>query len=241
VYQLSLLNFVHMFRDAFDCSDKVDPSDTNCPPAARTTYGGPSALTRTAFSNWSLSGIILFQTGTPFSVINNGSVANGVSRQDNAGLLIGDAASSYPDLTTHSVPCSPLGKHAIVSGTFGPLLGNPCRFQAPRGLTQGNSGRNYLNNPGRTNFDFALLRTFKTWRETDIQFRAEVFNVFNHTQFILYDPNKGNTSANTVSCYGDAANGYSAAASTCNTANGFLRPIEAHRPRTMQFGLKWEF
>jgi hypothetical protein len=240
VYRLPLLTWVRGFHDAVTCSDEMDESDANCPLDKRSSYGGPSNLANILFSDWSLSGITLFQTGTPFSVVSNGSVTNGVSRPDNAGLLIGDSADSYPDRATTG-GCLRLPRQEPISGTFGPLLENPCEFQAPRGLTQGNAGRNSMNNPGRTNLDVAMLRTFKTWKETDIQFRAEAFNVLNHTQFVIYDPNKGNTSSNTVSCYGDVTTGYSAGAGSCESANGFLRPIEAHRPRTMQFGLKLEF
>jgi hypothetical protein len=206
-------------------------------------YGGPSKAAEFAFTGWSLSGITLFQTGTPFSVVNNGS-PNGVSVLDNAGLLIGGSADSYADVNPHPSACTIAFPSVDINhepGTFAPIRGNPCLFQAPRGLTQGNTGRNFLNNPNRTNFDVALLRTFKTPFETNLQFRAEAFNVFNHTQFITYDANRGNTAANTVSCYGDADTNYSAGAASCLTGNAFLRPIEAHRPRTLQFGLKFEF
>ena len=241
VYQLPLLGLVHQFHDAVNCSDRlVADGDSNCPVGGRRSYGGPSRLARLAFSNWSLSAIILSQTGSPFSVVNNQS-PNGVSVLDNAGLLIGGTADSYADRSTKGVPCVRVPAQLPVTGTFGPLLGNPCRFQAPRGLTQGNTGRNYLNNPSRTNFDFAFLRNIKAIHEANLQFRAEVFNAFNHTQFVIYDPNKGNTAANTISCYGDASTGFSAGAPNCEASNGFLRPIEAHRPRTMQFGLKMDF
>ena len=33
-------------------------------------------------------------------------------------------------------------------------------FVAPRGLTFGNAGRNFLNNPHRTNFDLSILKHF---------------------------------------------------------------------------------
>ncbi len=45
-----------------------------------------------------------------------------------------------------------------------------------------------------------------------LDFRAEAFNVFNHTQFRIYDPVLGNQANNTVSCYGSegSADAYSA-------------------------------
>jgi hypothetical protein len=244
VYQLPGLAFVRLLNNVFGCSSShIASDDINCPPASRVAYGGPSKAAEFAFTGWSLSGITLFQTGTPFSVVNNGS-PNGVSVLDNAGLLIGGSADSYADVNPHPSACTIAFPSVDINhepGTFAPIRGNPCLFQAPRGLTQGNTGRNFLNNPNRTNFDVALLRTFKTPFETNLQFRAEAFNVFNHTQFITYDANRGNTAANTVSCYGDADTNYSAGAASCLTGNAFLRPIEAHRPRTLQFGLKFEF
>jgi hypothetical protein len=145
------------------------------------------------------------------------------------------------------------------TGAEGPLLGNPCRFIAPRGLTQGSAGRNYLNNPTRINSDLAILKDLKTWHETSLQLRAEAFNVFNQTQFVIYDPNKGNTPSNTISCYGGTNQGYSAGAAgtastvanpvltpeepnaNCQASNGFLHPVEAHRPRTIQLGIKFNY
>ena len=159
--------------------------------------------------------------------------------RDNAGLALDYGPDSYPDIhPQHGAPCF---TRIVDTGAVGPILGNACQFVAPRGLTQGNAGRNYLNNPSRTNFDVAVLKETKLWQGSNLQFRAEAFNVFNNTQFMIYDPNKGNTSSNTISCYGDETTGYSAGASTCDVGNGFLHPVSAHRPRTMQFGLKLQF
>src|SRR5262249_25643999 len=152
------------------------------------------------------------QSGTPFSVVN-GASNTGISVLDNAGLALGSGADSYPDLVPGGGLCDTSGARR---GTIGPLLGNPCMFVAPRGLTQGSAGRNSMNNPSRTNFDMALFRTMTILRkEYALQFRAEMFNVFNHTQFSIYDPTRGNTGSNTISCYGDSSTNYSAGASTC--------------------------
>jgi hypothetical protein len=202
----------------------------------------PSKLARRLFDGWQVSGITTFQSGTPFNVVN-GASRTGISVLDNGGLALGLNADSYPDVVHNlmrSGTCFNIPASDNV-GTFGPLLKEPCQFVAPRGLTQGNAGRNFLNNPSRTNFDVALIKDFKTWHESSLQFRAEAFNVFNHTQFNIYDPIKGNTGSNTISCYGDSTTNYSAAAPECMAGNGFLHPVDAHRPRTLQFGLKLQF
>ena len=247
IYQLPLLHTRVLFYHATHWTYKK-PEYAQHPESAPTTekvtypkYGPPSNVTRQLLDGWSLSGITLWQTGTPFSVVNSAS-SNGISVLDNAGLALGEAADSYPDINPLKGAECGITSRTPGSGSFGPLLGNPCRFVAPRGLTQGSAGRNSLNNPGRNNWDMSLLKDFQTnWHSSHLQFRAEAFNIFNQTQFILYDPIRGNTASNTVSCYGDATTNYSAGASTCSAGNGFLHPLEAHRPRTIQFGLKFDY
>ena len=235
VYQLPLLRWAKGFSAFVHC-DYIHTKE-GIDPCATHHYGGPAAITRRLLAGWAISGITIHQSGTPFSVIN-GDSTSGIGKLDNAGLAIGLGPDSYPDIVP-GAPCT-LANSSV--GTFGPVLGDPCMFVAPRGLTQGTAGRNSLNNPARTNFDVALLKNFPLSGERyTLQFRMETFNLFNHTQFILYDPNKGNTASNTVSCYGDANTGFSAGASTCQAGNGFLHPVAAHRPRTLQFGLKLSF
>lgn len=238
MYKLPLLEFAHQFWSAFHWKQGPPSATDGNITTTYSAYSGPSKLTKTILEDWSLTGITIFQTGTPFSAINASS-SNGISVLDNAGLALGESADSYPDRITHNGFCPRYT--AEESGSFGPLLGDSCAFVAPRGLTPGDAGRNALRNPRRTNFDVALLREIRAWRETQIQFRAEAFNIFNNTQFILYDSTRGNTSSNTVSCYGDETTSYSAGAATCTTGNGFLHPVAAHRPRTLQFGVKMQF
>lgn len=209
---------------------------------------GSSRLLRALGDGWEFSGITVFQSGTPFSVINGGG-ANGISVLDNSGVANGVSAGSYPDLAKNPAPAP---KDLFNTLSFGPLLANPNLFVAPRGLTFGDAGRNFLNNPHRLNFDMSLLKHFKVTEGSFFEFRAEAFNIFNHTQFRVYDPNYGNTGSNTISCYGgqNYSAGYVAplnpatGASTgtdCITGSAFLHPVDAHRPRTVQLGLKYTF
>jgi len=237
----------------------------------------PSRASHALLDSWELSGITGYQSGTPFSVINGGSNTQ-ISTLDNAGVANGAGAGSYADVIGDPYAKPPFGGKNPQS--IGPLLLNPAAFVAPRGLTFGDSGRNFLNNPGRLNFDLALLKHFNITESSRLEFRMEVFNIFNHTQFRIYDPNLGNTANNTISCYGPGAytafsrNGqevlssssnlagpdFSAAGGTavvttfnngapttttdhtdCLTGSSFLHPVDAHRPRTMQFGVKYTF
>ena len=75
-----------------------------------------------------------------------------------------------------------------------------------------------------------------------MEFRAEAFNIFNHTQFRIYDASHpGNSGNNVANCYGDISTGYSAGATGCLVGNSFLHPVDAHDPRILQFGLKGSF
>ena len=192
---------------------------------------------------WQLSGVTTVQSGIPFTVINAGYGALGISLPDNAGVASGiTSVASFPDIVASIHDPAPIG--AENPRSFGPVLGNAAAFAAPRGLTFGNAGRNVLNNPSRWNFDMTLLKSLKVHEAASIEFRAEVFNIFNHTQFRVYDPspNFGNTASNTITCYGTES--YSAAGdpqTDCLTGNAFLHPVNAHRPRTVQFGLKMSF
>ena len=200
----------------------------------------PGSNVKTLLGGWQVSGITTFQTGTPFSVINGGG-SNGTGAADNAGVGDGLGVGSYADVVGNAKT----GKPFVAPGgnNVGPLLLNPGAFTAPRGLTFGNSGRNYLRNPTRTNFNMSLFKHFKPFKERlDIEFRAEAFNVFNHTQFRITDPaNPGNTGNNVINCYGTQTELYSAGASSCLAGNSFLHPVDAHDPRILQFGLKGQF
>ena len=229
VYQLPLKDFPRRFSDWANEKPKDDsrPKSTCC-----------STLVNELAEGWELSGVTLFQSGIPFTVINSAG-NTGISLTDNAGVSSGlGLAASYPDVIKGQP--SP-GNN---SQSFGPLIGNPSQFVAPRGLTFGDAGRNFLNNPHRLNFDLALLKHFKIRESGQLEFRAEAFNIFNHTQFRIYDvDNPGSTGNNVVSCYAGPiySAGFKGSGGDCVTGASFLHPLDAHRPRTIQLGLKLGF
>nr|WP_252263586.1 carboxypeptidase regulatory-like domain-containing protein [Paracidobacterium acidisoli] len=238
IYDLPLRRFLQHLLASID-GDPDSERQANDRPASGYLN---SHIGKLLTDHWQLSGLTLYETGTPFSVVNNGS-PSGIATQDNAGVANSTGSGSYPDLSGISArSAAPAAGNN--SRSIGPLLLNPAAFVAPRGFTFGNAGRNSLNNPSRLNFDMTLVKVFSLREGSNFEFRAEAFNVFNQTQFRIYDSTLGNQANNTVSCYGDYGTHYSAAGGNgtdCLTGSSFLHPIDAHRPRTMQFGLKYAF
>ena len=174
------------------------------------TYDLPfrgKGLSHALLGGWQWAGIMTAQTGTPFSVVN------GVYG-DSAGVADGTTGiGSFADRigNPHASPNCP----NLANGTKGVPLFNCAAFTQTQGLTFGNSGRNSLNNPPRTNLDTSVYKVFKPKENIQVQFRAEAFNVFNHTQW----------------------NGVNPYVSTTN----FLFSTGAHMPRVLQFALRITF
>ena len=185
-----------------------------------------SKIADTALGGWEYSGIMSYATGTPFSVTNG-------LFGDNAGVANGVGTGSYVDVVKGVDPYSSVPSLPLSTGS-GPLLVNPNAFADPTGLTFGNTGRNYLRNPSRFNFDMALFKNFKIKESASIQFRAEAFNIFNHTEWSGVN--------NSLTCFGPSAP-YSPIDGSCVNGSwyGFGQPSGAHLGRIWQFGLKFIF
>jgi len=65
---------------------------------------------------------------------------------------------------------------------------NPAKFSAPAYGTVGNVGRDTLVGPGYSDWDLSLLKATKLTERARLQFRAEFFNILNHTN--LQVPNE---------------------------------------------------
>ncbi|MBV9574079.1 MAG: carboxypeptidase regulatory-like domain-containing protein [Acidobacteriales bacterium] len=199
-------------------------------------------LSHTLLGGWQYSGIASWQTGTPFGVINGGFFP------DNAGVggASGVVAGSYADLIGNPRSGIPPASEAAQVG-FAGLLYNPGAYAAPRGLTFGDSGRNSLRNPSRTNFDMALFKHFAITESKAFEFRVEAFNIFNHTEFAPIAGDGGSATynggpssgTNSMSCYGGPNN--SAGDPGCVSGSPFLHLGAAHLSRILQLGAKFIF
>ena len=83
----------------------------------------------------------------------------------------------------------------LAPGFHGPLYAkkvsqwfNPAAFTAPSPGTFGNVGRDTLTGPGLSELDLALVKNTTIHERLRAQFRAEFFNVLNHSNFTTPNP-----------------------------------------------------
>jgi hypothetical protein len=133
-----------------------------------------------ALGGWQLNGITTLMTGTPFTVFDS----NDVSQQGGAPEITGFSANR-PNLVAGQNPNS--GPHSLNAWL------NASAFQRitpdPNSPVQqfGTAGRNIAQGPGYANWDFSMLKNISLTESKQFQFRAESFNILNHTNFRLPD------------------------------------------------------
>jgi hypothetical protein len=138
--------------------------------------------TNALLGGWQLTVIEHISSGFPVFIVD-GNNTSGVNFQNNGNSLI------RPDQT-----CSPnSGFHQSIGEWF-----NTNCFAAPKTLTKvingvpvtygelGNANRTPVSGPDFVNTDFSVIKRFALpWENTGLDFRAEIFNLFNHAQFGL--------------------------------------------------------
>lgn len=139
------------------------------------------------FSDWQVSGITVFATGTPFTVFNAnnalGILPGQISTVEGSQRVSVNPAGIYPLVSTPTAPNA--NAYFIVnaanSGIVGSLAANSER-----------TGSTY-------NWDTALVKNIKTFGERQrLQFRMEVFNLFNHRNFTTIPANTIGNTVNTT-------------------------------------------
>jgi hypothetical protein len=166
---------------------------------------------------WSTSLTFAAQTGTPFTVNPNISTASGGSARAyvvrNPFGAGGSPDPSNPNITCAAKtrikanwfnPCAlanPL-PGALIAGPDNPLGstnpdGTVVRFASPvtdkaRAIALLGGRQNTLYGPGYYGVNMSVFKSFVTWREQYLQFRADAFNLLNHPT--LGTPNESNNS-----------------------------------------------
>jgi len=136
--------------------------------------GGAKGAAGWLISGWQTNGILRFQTGTAFSLLAGVDVnGNGVVN-DRAALLAGSLDQlQNPDFGKNG------DRRYLINRERGATLGISSTPEVIGSMLP----RNVLFSPGIINVDFSLFKNSRLpWREgLNLQFRAEAFNLWNHT------------------------------------------------------------
>jgi hypothetical protein len=173
-------------------------------------YLAQRGMARSIFGNWSLTGIGTARSGLPVNVTLSRSASTNVTPY-------GYNVNQRPNLVP-GVPLSPPAGHSPQQWI------NPAAFAAPANGTFGDAGRNIARGPRLYQVDLGLGKQFSITERAAIQFRWEVFNVFNRAQY-------GQPSGDVT-----VPNQFAVIQSTINTT-----PVGSGTPRQMQFMLRATF
>jgi hypothetical protein len=141
-------------------------------------------LMHNLLGGWQVSGATFYRSGTPNSVTQ--------SANDIAG--VGEASNGQPWNLVGDPLAGANQKLSAGNGKDDNFWFNKAAFAAPAAGTFGNAPRDLIYNPGQNEWDLALFKNFRTGGTSLVQFRAEIFNLFNHPNLngASFDPNNAN-------------------------------------------------
>jgi hypothetical protein len=199
------------------------------------------AIVNAAAGGWQVGGIFKWNTGVPTTVIFNGDpMGLGNGGADQFGIpnripgcdpinhnYIGGTKPSYINVNCFSLPTvaktSPLASQCADFSGAPPLPSTSPDVYCANLL--GNAGRNTITGPKLVNLDFSATKNNPIHRISEtfnIQFRAEIFNILNHSNFVPPGPYNG------AGIFDDTG---------AIATNGEMDAL-ATQPRDVQFGLK---
>jgi hypothetical protein len=211
-------------------------------------FGHHTGFANAVLGGWQLNGVWAFQTGPHWEPYDgrNASLVNGAGGSCTAADVntgncfnvggdynlnrIGSAGrADRPNstLTGFSGATNSMWANGWKVGTT--MFGTPGAagsiFTIPCLGCVGNLGRNTFVGPGQWFADMSLFKNFKLTERVGLQLRAEGFNVFNHTNFILAQT---------------AAAGSNGPHNRIDQS-GFGKAGATLNPRNLQFGVKLQF
>ena len=166
-----------------------------------------NGFVKSAVGGWQLGGIFKINTGIPTTVIINGDPAGlGNSGADQFGIpnripgcdpvnhnYIGGTNPSYINISCYTLPTAP-ASFAAQCASFSGVTTPPPAGRGYCANLLGNAGRNTVIGPKLVNLDFSVLKNIPIHRISEtfnVQFREEIFNIFNHTNFNPPEPING--------------------------------------------------
>jgi hypothetical protein len=177
--------------------------------------GWNNGFNRQVFGGWQISGITTVQGGAPYTVFNNSQDFSGFNQLYDRPDAVGTGRLQQDNRNPDA---------AFDTNYFS---------KAPPTGRVGTSGRDQYYGPGLVNFDFAAAKNFPLGTEKlRLQFRADFFNLFNHTNFS--NPVSNQSSAN----FGKIT---ATVGSAVATAVGTTAGLVGGGPRVLQFSLRLIF
>lgn len=155
-------------------------------------YG--SAFAKGLLNDWQIAGIVVFQSGLPFSVVNSNDTTI-ISRANRSATASGsiytsgsmsDRTLAYFNTSAFVTSCAT----ATCSAAVGPVTNPNFDPFAPFG----NTVRNAYTGPGQKNVDVSFIKFIPFSERYRGEFRAEMFNAFNWVNYA--NPNNNLIGAN---------------------------------------------
>ena len=127
-----------------------------------------SPVVRYILNGWDSSGLVQFRSGDPLTVVSSANNASGSLQTRDRAVWNG---------------ANPYGGSACVAGTHCKSFLNPSNFTNNTTGTYGNIKKGAFVGPQYAGWDATMGRKFPIKEGIFMQFRAEYFNVTNHTNF----------------------------------------------------------
>jgi Carboxypeptidase regulatory-like domain len=132
------------------------------------------------FKGWSISGIVTYQNGLPFSITD--STSGGAFGQTGGGTASFSGACGTDPSTMYTTGAQ--------SARLASYLNVACFRTAalvpnggPGATGFGDTPRNSFRGPFQQNWDFSLIKSIRIKETHDLRFRMDMFNVWNHPVF----------------------------------------------------------
>ena len=161
-------------QDTYDIAANYGPSDHHVSQSFRFNwaYALPSGDLGTMFRGWQLQGIISLNTGSPLQVNNGGGAGLTDYNRDRA------RGQERPNVAPGREPNSVRANGRDPAQYF-----DPTAYKLHAKGSFGNAGRNTLTGPGVATVDLSFLKDTDLSENLSLQFRAEIFNLFDRANF----------------------------------------------------------
>lgn len=150
-------------------------------------------VVKRVLSHWSLSGILMAQSGAPFSLLSggyvtepNGTVSEVVGLGTFTSLADSGQNSVFTSLTGGQIKQF-FGIHEDPNATVTYVTAPAGAFQEPAPGTIGNLQKRLFRGPGASNLNLGLRKTISLTERSQAEFRAESINVLNKVNWLVGD------------------------------------------------------